>query len=229
VAQSLIAGDWARVTTQITTFSSSALDYRDVIHSPSCRARVEEDGAKLTGTRCTCTSGIATVESSTVVQVVEIRDEAALIDVIDQGLCWVEREGLKQCARPKKTAPAHTVPKTLSIPADLEHIEMHSFDKRGYRRRKKRPIGGDLIYLRDDLKLDAELAPPYRYLCQVHRQGTLCAVLLDPTLHRQQALYANWPQIKVVKLVEDKTLKPIERVLVPVYPLPDKTDSPGWR
>jgi hypothetical protein len=75
---------------------------------------------------------------------------------------------------------------------------------------------------RDELKATTQI--PWRLLGLIAYNNKPAALLIRPEIHAENALNPRWDQQTITPLIEDLT-----RTLIPVFPLPDGTEDPGWK
>ena len=126
---------------------------------------------------------------------------------------WVEAQALMDIrVRKAKSRPVANPRRDIEVL--LAWVALHGFPI--YKRRRIVPVGGDIVLLRTD-----HTERTYNWW-RLLAHTTNDVLLIDPHLTPTQALQTTWGQ----QLQVPGTAP---RLLLPVFPLPDGTLSPGWR
>jgi hypothetical protein len=96
-------------------------------------------------------------------------------------------------------------------------------------RRRRAIRGGELVFIRPPYREPGEGQHPWRFLGTIFDGSQRHALLIDGTLRPERGLGPLWNQQKTVPLVKDRKSVDLSRVLIPLFPLPDGTEDPGWR
>ena len=156
-------------------------------------------------------------------------DEAVLVDFDAWGPTWIELTLLAPGPAPahyKKQFPQADAKNRFSPPPDwtlLRHALRGQPIQPGRRRRP--PLSGELVWIRGELPYDLEHA--WRFLCQVRPPSGRGVVLLQPEIRADQALVPASKDVRFAPFPEGRETP--EAILLPIFPLPDGTENPGWR
>ena len=222
----LTEGGWARTRSELPLFRTDKLVQPDVLHSDNCGTRLDDNGTPV-GRRCTCYATCRKLSPGQVVQVVLLTDTSALVDPLTGAPCWIEREGLYPDKRPKieeiRRRNIHLPPPDYSL-LDTALLE----GPLSLARRQRTPHGGEIVFLRAEMKDPKIEAEPLRLLCQILRNDAMTAVLIDPQLTFDQALSPAWTQRREVPLLHEEKPITLAQAFIPAYPLPNGEENPGW-
>ena len=217
---SLTRGTWAENRIALPLFTDARLVERAVLHQPGCKGSLQENGEP--SGPCTCHSAHAILPERSKVQIVDLSEEAALVDFPPHGILWIESAGLSPIPTPRVIPCRSPSPFPVSRCLDWELLqEKHPVAPPTYPRRRREPVGGEIVYLRNDLHQGAAL--PWRFYGTTQTEKGTEVLLIDPSLDPTRALGPSWVQVKRF-LIE----KSPASYLIPVFPLPDGTRNPGW-
>jgi len=212
-----------RARTAAPIFRNSDLSVPMPLHTERCPARLDRRG--VPGDRlCRCRSGRWVLEVGLSGTEIDAKNGAILVQFEGYSPCWIERSALVSELKATVTTldPLRTPPPGAELPPDLELLrQVLSEGVSRWPRRRTRPVGGDLVLVRAEVK--AGEPRPWRFLCTTRQAGARVAVLLDPELARSQVGTFGWHQARYLQLHGD----PWQSLLV-AFPLPDGTDDPGW-
>jgi hypothetical protein len=219
-------GQWARTTSSLPLFRTVELRSPDVLHSDHCGTRLDDSGHPV-GRRCTCYRTKRRLDERQVVQIVQIQGLAALVDPLNGAPCWVELAGLTPDKRPRIEEIRR---RSVTLPPpDFMAVDRALLDGPiRHPRRRRCPHGGEIVLVRSEMNDKDADAEPMRLLCQILRDDTMTAVLIDPKLTFDQALSPSWSQRREIPLKHNGKDVTLAQALVPVFPLEDGTDNPGW-
>ena len=200
-------------------FADAALTVPMPLHSERCPARLDARG--VPGDRlCRCQSGRWTLEVGSLGAELLLDGDAALVRFDGHSPCWVERGAVVRELR--RETPKVPAPRGPQLPPDLVLLRERLDDGLcRYPRRRLRPAGGDLVFVRSDAR--SGTWRPRRFLCTTRTSKGRVAVLIDPALLRTQTGTLGWHQGDYLPLHGE----PWQSLLV-AYPLPDGTEDPGW-
>lgn len=205
-----------KVKSRTPSFADPELEVPIPLHLPRCPARLDDEG-RPGFQRCRCGTATWFLTAGEEVEVVEERGEAVLIRPDGRALVWVESALLSFRRQRPETPPP-------SQETDLFRLQQYleKNPRRKWPRRRSRPQGGDLVFVRTEFK--AGQRKPLRFLFTQRRGDVVCAVLMDPALSPSQGFRPAWQHLRYEPLKGE----PWQHLLV-AFPLPDKTESPGWK
>lgn len=143
---------------------------------------------------------------------------ATLVLPRQRGPVWVETYTL---ASRRSEVETESVDRSVT---DISVLRAYLADnpRKKWPRRRTPPRGGDIVFVRKAFR-SGERAP-LRYLFCVRRDGVSYAALLDPEVNPSMAMRPDWSHLTMFPLVGDPW-----RDLMVAFPLPDKTENPGWK
>tara|TARA_Y100000310_G_C20454820_1_gene702520 strand:- start:50 stop:583 length:534 start_codon:yes stop_codon:yes gene_type:complete len=173
-----------------------------------------------------------------------IRDDgnrAILVSFDGYGPAWYESKGIRTS---DGTSPVRMTEDSPDSPVDVQPDEEpdrrpldlqlldrwmkeHGNPKYG---RRRRPIeGGELVFVRSE-RMEG-VFEPWRFVFSTRKNNEHIAVLLKPELMPEAAITPAWEDVRFVPMPAPKSgeLSAQHRVLFPVFPLPDGSDTPGWK
>lgn len=154
--------------------------------------------------------------------ILQKRGDAAQVQHPDFSAVWIEIELLKPVApRPTRESPHHG-----EAPSDFLLLERW-LDVHGapsYGRRRRHPHSGEMVWVRAELRDPDQEPVPWRLLSVVQLEGQPTVTLIHPARPGAEALYASWEEVRHLQAP-----KGAASALLPVFPLPDGTEDPGWK
>lgn len=215
---------WVEIRADRPCFSDPGLTTRSALHKDSCsrrdrRIRPEDD-------RCRCRTATWRFQIGDRVEILERSNHAVLVKAMGRTPVWIEPGGLRDCPRPpgrEEVRKKHDVPKDfLSVETSLAH----GCDP--IRRRRRVPIGGEIVYLRSDL--DGQRTRPWRFLFVAHEDERMKAMLVEPSVPLDQALLVGWEQRIGVDIgpIGQEIDRALDGAMVAAFPLPNGVEDPGW-
>lgn len=224
--------NWLVSNRTIPVFADSALETASVIHVEGCRSGANEDG-HARATLCTnrfCVQhqlqqGVAVLE-------VHRTETSLLVRTQTSSPFWIEEGTTVPCRAPKtqdrvRSSRQHTI---LLPPPDYLLVDAWIGNGSTKLPRRRRPIrGGEIVFLRSELneKRDPEI---WRFFALSFHNSRKIALIIDASIPFDSALNPGWRQCRPVLLEHQDGLQvQPEQLLIPVFPLPDGTQDPGWR
>jgi len=194
-------------------FSNEALTVPVMVHWLSCPS--------LRGRRCGCGSPGSDLPSGPLT-ILEKRRHSVKVQHADFAPVWIEIELLKPVH--ERATPSRGVQRQTP-PADHALLEQWMLDNGipKYGRRRRHPQPSELVWIRADIRESPDDAIPWRLLFACCLEGVQTAALIHPERPARQALRASWEEVTYLNVE-----KGLPSALMPVFPLPDGTESPGW-
>jgi hypothetical protein len=182
-------------------------------HKSNCSAILKK------GRHCTCLSTSHFLEVGEKAHIQEETPLAYRVSPPGEGLVWMERV----LAQPCEPDPTKTALIQRGIPSDYLALQnwLMTCPNPRFTNYNRRPKGGDLVFLKKELAEGIRI--PWRFFCVFGNNSGF--LLIDATLRYEQALNPGWSQIIEIQLLSGETI--LSHVIT-IFPLPDKTQSPGW-
>lgn len=158
------------------------------------------------------------------VRTLAILGRAELVEMEDSGPFWIEAGLTRLSVDTPPPSQAFVPLRRRPLPPDYLAVQTAMSEGRLKLPRRRRTIrGGEICFIRSDPDQH-----PWRYFGIVFDGIHQHALVIDAILRFEAALMPGWEQQQLLCLERDgKELTP-EQVLYPVFPLPDKTEDPGW-
>lgn len=224
-AGQLKPGDWIEAKRPMPVFADADLMHPSIVHGAGCGAASKDDGIAPSNLKCRCKRIDASVPKSTPMCLIDKRPGALLVHTLGSGPFWIEEASFRRCRRPPEPSRHE---RRSRIPADYLEVETALGGSRPLKLgRRRRPIqGGEIVFIRSDLRNGEPV--PWRYLAQTFVDDVPAALLIDPSIPIDRALALHWDQQQTLPLLKNNTPVRANQLLIPVFPLPDGTEDPGW-
>jgi len=215
--------NWWTSTRPLPVFGDSELTVRSAIHSDRCPSSSDEQGSP-NDSPCRCLAALYVLQTSIPVCTLKVENDAVLVQTIDSGPFWVEGNVHRRRANEPEKTKQFVPLRRRSLPPDYLKVQIAMGEGSLSLGRRRRPIvGGEICFLRGDKN-----QTPWRFLGMFFDGVNKVMLIIDAELRYERGLGPTWSQHKQVPLVRDgKSLEP-NQLLIPVFPLPDGTENPGW-
>ena len=208
----------AAVKGRTPSFADADLTVPTPVHLQRCPARLDEEG-RASPSMCRCSSATWFLTPGEDVEIVREEGRAVLVRPDSRGLVWVE-ETLLSFRRDREEGESTSRSEETDLLVLWRFLDANP--RKRWPRRRARPQGGDLVFIRSEFR--AGERSPMRFLFIERRDGKRYAVLLDAGLSPSQGFRPAWQHWRRLELAAE----PWQQLLV-AFPLPDKTQSPGWK
>ncbi len=220
---------WYATTQRLPVFADQRLTVPTVVHGPKCQAQAHEDGVVSTQS-CRCHSAKTRLDPAQPVCLISMQDERALVHEQDSGLFWVESSSLIPTAAPP---PPPEIPLRIRRAPPADYIEVEaSLGEPAFKlpRRRRRIQGGEIVFIRADYSDKTTEPVPWRFFGLTFVNNMCAILLIDASLRFDGDLEKiGWPQQRtlILGVRNGKDVEP-HQLLIPVFPLPNGTEDPGW-
>ncbi len=196
----------------LPVFADALLTTPSVLHAMNCPSRLSVEAEDLS---CSCGSAVDRIPAQAHLQQVESQGLATRVR-------YGGREGWVETVpfRPVSSAPAVSAPvEPRPTPADFVLVDARlSRGALPYRRRRKEPVPGDLVFRRSEWK-----AGPKPHAWRLFAIEHEAVFLMSPAFLPETLLTLQWGDL----LREPLLGKTPGSILLTIFPLPDGTESPG--
>ena len=223
---------WYRVKRTVPVFSDSGLENASVIHRRGCRASSVESGVTPVALCNNRFCSDPKIDPSTPVRKVMEGEHAVLVQTQTSGPFWIESGFLEPSKPPeekpeRRSAKSHRV---LMPPPD--YLMADTLLGEGpirLPRRRRRVNGGEIVFVRSELSDRAREPMLWRFFALTFDKGIPSALIIDASIPFDGALNPGWAQYRSLPLIKNGKKATPEQFLIPVFPLPDGRQDPGWR